>query len=168
MKQKDPGGTNAGRSFACMGKKEKAIGKEWCSRHPWSPVLRACEPWRVLRSCRRISQMAPLLLCQSHENSPCAACSHNWTFYWKQQFLLSHPQAKGTINIWNMGTSVSRRNRRLFVYNLKTDTQLLRCEQSCLILVNSVFLATSAIFLTLRPLCCSTDQSTSQDIQDYS
>lgn len=46
-KQKDKGGTNKGRASACMGKKARPLGNEWCSRHPWGLDLGACDPCRL-------------------------------------------------------------------------------------------------------------------------
>lgn len=42
----DQGGTNKGACLGLHGKKDEAIEREWCSRHPWSLVLGACDPWR--------------------------------------------------------------------------------------------------------------------------
>lgn len=58
--------------------KDKAIGKEWCSRHPWSLVSRLVA-LKVLWSCRSISQITLLLLCSSLDRSASAACSHKGT-----------------------------------------------------------------------------------------
>lgn len=84
-RQRDQGGTNKGRAFGCMGKKTRPLGR-MMFQTPMEACFGGLWPLEVLWSCRRISQIAPLLLCHNHDDSPCAVWSHNWTFTENSRF----------------------------------------------------------------------------------
>lgn len=76
MQREDTGGTNKGCVLTGC---EKTQGRS--ERMKFQTPMETCfGGWWPPRSCRRISQIAPLLLCHNHDNSPRAPRSHYWTF----------------------------------------------------------------------------------------
>lgn len=157
---------------------------------PAVPCFGGLWPLEVLRSCRRISQMAPLLLCHSHDNSPCAVCSHNWTFTENSRFPLSYPPAKSTIYpspplLQNRIMKINELTARQFVtgnffYSYQTSVwQWNAISKECCTAFWDMNTVVTLSFLSIclsnhishisnSHQCCSTDQTMSLDMEDCS